>query len=72
MIFFQIYEGETWKELQKFKHYLTQKSKTYTRYHIDKLLEIYSWFVLPTYRGKGLLTIKIFSVEQIALNNLKY
>lgn len=49
-----MYEGEIWKELQKFRHYLLKRSNTFVHYNVDKVLEVYSWFVLPDYRNKGL------------------
>lgn len=50
----QVYEGEKWIEIQKFKQYLKKRSDPYTRYNVDKVLEVYSWFVLPNYRHRGL------------------
>lgn len=59
----QVSAGKTWNELQKFKHYLTKRSNPYKRYKVNKILEVYSWFVLPRYRKKG-LSVKKKKYEQ--------
>lgn len=57
----QVYEGTILRELQKFKHYLTKRGNAYKHNNVDKMLEVYSWFVLPQYRSKGLLLINLLS-----------
>ncbi|XP_026815983.1 uncharacterized protein LOC113555682 [Rhopalosiphum maidis] len=52
----RVYEGEILRELQKFKHYLTKRGNPYKHNNVEKMLEVYSWFVLPEYRNKGIGT----------------
>lgn len=68
-----MYEGEIWKELQKFRHYLLKRSNTFVHYNVDKVLEVYSWFVLPDYRNKGLfLPLRTgFSLIQLTIIQLE-
>ncbi|VVC29773.1 Acyl-CoA N-acyltransferase,GNAT domain [Cinara cedri] len=68
----RIYSGKTWKELQKFKHYLTKRSNPYKHYKVDNILEIYSWFVLPRYRKKGIGTELLRNVMHRQLPEYKW
>ncbi|KAL4105320.1 hypothetical protein QTP88_020568 [Uroleucon formosanum] len=52
----RVYEGTILRELQKFKHYLTKRGNAYKHNNVDRMLEVYSWFVLPQYRSKGIGT----------------
>ncbi|XP_022175964.1 uncharacterized protein LOC111037607 [Myzus persicae] len=52
----RVYEGSILRELKKFKHYLTKRGNAYKHNNVDKMLEVYSWFVLPQYRNKGIGT----------------
>jgi len=49
------------RELQNFKHYLTKRGNAYKHNNVEKMLEVYSWFVLPEYRNKGLYLLNNLS-----------
>lgn len=66
--YFQIYNGEIWKELVKFKQHVMEKGNPYEYFNVDKILEINSWFVLPSYRRKGLYTVQIVH-ENVRISN---
>ncbi|XP_015373983.1 PREDICTED: uncharacterized protein LOC107168939 [Diuraphis noxia] len=68
----RVYEGTILRELQNFKHYLTKRGNAYKHNNVDKMLEVYSWFVLPQFRSKGIGTELLKNVIERQLPEYKW